>query len=81
MDPQFTDKVLAQINRFPMTVHVKARIDVDGNVVSSEVRGGDSALYGELRNAINRWKFFPAVTEAGARCVDTEINFTIHAKS
>jgi hypothetical protein len=57
---------------------VKARIDVNGNVVSTEIRGGDIILYSAVRTAVDQWKFLPARTESGARCVDTDIPITIH---
>jgi hypothetical protein len=60
-----------------MVVYVKARIDVKGSVVSNEIRGGDSVLYSAIRTAVDQWKFIPALTEVGVRCVDTEIPISI----
>jgi hypothetical protein len=78
VDPQFSPLVISRLKGLPLTVHVKARIDVTGNVVTSEVRGGDVSLYSAIRTAVDQWKFLPALTGSGARCVDTEIPITIH---
>jgi hypothetical protein len=78
VDPQFSSQVLSRLKGLPMTVRVKARIDVNGNVVSSEMRGGDFLLYSFIRTAVDQWKFAPALTGSGARCVDTEFPITIH---
>jgi thioredoxin-like negative regulator of GroEL len=78
VDPQFPAQVISRLKGLPMTVHVKARIDVNGNVVSNEIRGGDIILYSAVRTAVDQWKFLPAVTGSGARCVDTDIPITIH---
>jgi len=60
-----------------MTFHVKARIDVNGNVISGEILGGDIILNNAVRTAVDQWKFLPARTESGIRCVDTDIPITI----
>jgi hypothetical protein len=78
VDPQFPSQVISRLKGLPMTIHVKARIDVNGNVVSSEIRGGDIILYSAVRTAVDQWKFLPAVTGTGARCVDTDIPINIH---
>lgn len=77
VDPQFSPQVISRLKGLPLTVHVKARIDVNGSVVSSEIRGGDLSLQGAIRTAVDQWKFLPALTGSGARCVDTEIPITI----
>jgi tetratricopeptide (TPR) repeat protein len=78
VDPQFSPLVFSQVKVLPMTIRVNARIDVKGNVASGEMRGGDPVLYSAIRVAVDQWKFLPAVTEGGARCVDTEIPIVIH---
>jgi len=78
VDPQFSPQVLSRLKGLPMTVRVKARIDVNGNVVSSDMRGGEFLLYSSIRTAVDQWKFMPALTGNGARCVDTEFPITIH---
>jgi Tfp pilus assembly protein PilF len=78
VDPQFPPQVISRLKGLPVTVHVKARIDATGNVVSSEMRGGDLSLYGAIRTAVDQWKFLPALTGSGARCVDTDIPITLH---
>ena len=78
VDPQFPPQVVSRLKGLPVTVHVKARIDLNGNVVSNEIRGGDSSLYSAVRTAVDQWKFLPAMTGNGARCVDTDIPIAIH---
>lgn len=78
VDPQFPAQVLSKVKNLPVTVNVKARIDVNGNVASSDARGGDPLLYNAIRTAVDKWKFLPAGTEGGDRCVDTEIPIFIH---
>jgi hypothetical protein len=78
VDPQFSPQVISRIKNLPLTVHVKARIDVNGNVAINDVRGGDIILYSAIRTAVDQWKFYPAQTVSGARCVDTDIPITIH---
>jgi hypothetical protein len=78
VDPQFPPQVISRLKGLPMTVHVRARIDVHGNVAINDVRGGDIILYGAIRTAVDQWKFYPAQTGSGTRCVDTDIPITIH---
>jgi len=78
VDPQFPPQVVSRLKGLPITVHVKARIDVNGNVISNEIRGGDSTLSSAVRTAVDQWKFLPAMTGNGARCVDTDIPIAIH---
>ncbi len=77
VDPQFPDNLISKVKGLPVTVRVKARIDVKGNVSSSEAKGGDAILYNAIRTAVDQWKFLPAITPDGIRCVDTEIPLVI----
>jgi hypothetical protein len=77
MDPQIPPQLISRLKGVPLTFHVKARIDVNGNVASGEIRGGDIILNSAIRTAVDQWKFLPALTESGARCVDTDIPITI----
>jgi len=77
MDPQFPPQLISRLKGLPMTFHVKARIDVNGNVISGEILGGDIILNNAVRTAVDQWKFLPARTESGIRCVDTDIPITI----
>jgi hypothetical protein len=78
IDPQFSAIVKSQVKESPVRIMVKAKIDEKGDVASVELKGGHPALYEGVRNAINRWKFAPAVTEAGVRCIEAEIPLMIH---
>jgi len=78
VEPQFSTEMKALLKVGPMRVNVKARISERGDVVSTELQGGSPLLYNSIRNAVDRWKFVPAVTEYGPRCVDTEIPFVIN---
>jgi len=78
VEPQFSTEMKAMLKVGPMRVTVKTRINERGEVVSTELRGGSPLLYNSIRTAVDRWKFIPAVTEIGPRCVDTEIPFVIN---
>jgi hypothetical protein len=78
VDPQFPPYVISQLRVSPVTVRIKARISEAGDIVSSELQGGNPIVYGAVREAVNQWKFFPAITDGNARCVDTEIPIVIN---
>jgi Periplasmic protein TonB, links inner and outer membranes len=59
--------------REPQTVRVKTKIDETGNVVMAEAVGTNPMLNNVVRNAVERWKFAPAIDANGPRCVETEI--------
>jgi tetratricopeptide (TPR) repeat protein len=77
-NPQFPASVLARIKNLDLTVRVKARIDVKGNVEIKDIQGGDPLLYSGIRTAVEQWKFRPTITVDGVRCVDTEFPIAIH---
>jgi len=77
VDPQFPPLVAAQITTNQLTVRVKATINEKGEVTAKEVRGDNSFVNNAVKSAIELWKFFPAVMDGGARCVDTEIPIVI----
>ena len=56
-----------------MTIRVKARINEAGDVAAAELSGGNALVYDAVRSAFGQWKFFPALLQGEARCVDTEI--------
>jgi hypothetical protein len=78
VDPEFSSNVVSQLKVSPVTVHVKARINPEGDVATSEVYGGNPVLYPAVRDAFDKWKFSPAVTEAESRCFDTDIPIIIN---
>jgi len=50
-------------------------------VTSTELKGGNSLLYGVIKTAVEQWKFLPAVIEnLGPRCVETDIPIVIKTK-
>jgi outer membrane biosynthesis protein TonB len=59
--------------REPQTIRVKAKIDENGNVVTTEASGPNPLLNNVVGNAVQRWKFAPAIDASGPRCVETEI--------
>jgi TonB family protein len=61
-----------------MSVRVQARIDEEGNVVVRVVRGGNAAVQSAVKNAVERWKFAPAIVAKQMRCIDTEIPIQIN---
>jgi hypothetical protein len=78
VNPEFPASVLSQVNGSPVTVHVKARINENGDVENSQLYGGPSVLYFAVQSAFVRWKFTPAMTGTEARCVDTDIPIIIN---
>jgi len=80
VDPDFSPTVRSQIKVSPITVRVKLRISATGDVSASEPQGGNALLYSALLNAVDRWKFSPAIVQGEARCVDTEIPIVITLK-
>jgi tetratricopeptide (TPR) repeat protein len=61
----------------PTEIRVHARIDEEGNVTVSGVRGGNAALQNAVKSAVEQWKFVPARVDKDTRCVETEIPVTI----
>jgi len=60
------------------SVRVQARIDEEGNVLVRTVQGGNAAVQSAVKNAVERWKFAPAIVDKQIRCVDTEIPIQIN---
>jgi len=79
VDPVFSTSVLSRLKNLNVVVRVKAKIDAKGNVEIKDIQGGDPLLYSGIREAVDQWKFRPALTELGVRCVDTEIPIAIHS--
>jgi tetratricopeptide (TPR) repeat protein len=78
VDPEFSAHVINQVRQSSVTVHVKARINEKGDLVSSDMQGGNPILFGPVRAAVEQWKFSPVVIQGEPRCVDTEIPFVIN---
>ena len=74
VDPEIPASVL---NR-SISVRVQARIDEEGNVIVGRVQGGNAVIQSAVKDAIQRWKFLPAVVDKETRCVDTEIPIQIN---
>jgi hypothetical protein len=53
------------------TVRVEVRIDETGDVIVMAAHGVNAAVNDAVRNAVEKWKFVPAVFESEPRCVDT----------
>jgi tetratricopeptide (TPR) repeat protein len=77
VDPQFPSFVLPQITTAQKTVRVKATINEKGDVTARDVEGDNSFLNAAVKSAIEQWKFFPAVIDGEARCVESEIPVVI----
>ena len=78
VDPKFPGNLISLVKISPVRFLVKARIDEQGTVTSGDVQGGMPMLHESIRTAIDQWKFTPAFTEGGARCVDTAIPLLIN---
>jgi len=78
VDPLLSPDLKSQVKIFPVRMLIKAKISEQGDVVSSELQGGHPALYKVVGTAVSRWKFSPAITQDGPRCVDTEIPLIIN---
>jgi tetratricopeptide (TPR) repeat protein len=77
VDPQFPSFVLPQITTAQTTVRVKATINEKGDVTARDVEGDNSFINAAVKSAIEQWKFFPAVIDGEARCVESEIPVVI----
>jgi TonB family protein len=77
VEPEIPREARPYIQSSSVTVRVKIRVDALGNVISSETPGGNPIFNNAVRNAVDRWKFSPAMDASGARCVDTEIPLVI----
>jgi len=65
-------------NRLPVggagiDLHVKVRIDENGDVAVQGVEGSNSYINGMMRDAVAKWKFYPALMDDRRRCVETEL--------
>jgi TonB family protein len=77
VDPEIPREARPYIQGGTVTVKVRIRIDEGGNVVSTDTPGGNPMFNNAVRNAVERWKFSPALDASGPRCADTEIPITI----
>jgi hypothetical protein len=73
VDPEIPKESRSYMQNSKVTVRVKARIDASGNVAVSAAEGTNIILNNAVRAAVEKWKFSPAMDQAGPRCVDTEI--------
>jgi len=81
VEPKISSQLATQVQVFPVTIRVKTKISDKGDVVSTQLKGGNSLLYGVIQSAVEQWKFLPAVIEnLGPRCVETEIPIVIKTK-
>jgi len=80
VDPQVPPFFIPQLKASPMTFRVKARINENGDVESTELRGGNPILHKTVQDAFNQWKFNPALWEGRPRCFDTEIPILLNSK-
>jgi hypothetical protein len=74
VNPEISTSVLTR----SVTVRVQARIDEQGNVSVTGVRGGNAVIQDAVKSAVERWKFLPAVVDKQPRCVETEISIQIN---
>jgi TonB family protein len=77
VEPEIPREARPYIQSNSITVHVKIRVDAIGNVISSETPSGNPMFNTAVKNAVDRWKFSPAMDASGTRCVDTEIPMVI----
>jgi tetratricopeptide (TPR) repeat protein len=77
IEPTFSPQALAYLQNSQATVTVKVRIEDNGNVTVIEATGANTLVTTAVRNAVEMWKFTPAMDDKGARCVDTEIPVVI----
>ena len=77
VDPEIPREARSYIQGGTVTVKVRIRIDETGTVVSTDTPGGNPMFNNAVRNAVERWKFTPALDATGPRCVDTDIPMVI----
>jgi TonB family protein len=73
VEPEIPREARPFIQSSSVTVRVKVRLDAHGNVISSETSSGNPIFNSVVKNAVDQWKFSPAMDSSGPRCVDTEI--------
>jgi TonB family protein len=77
VDPEIPREARSYIQGGTVTVKVRIRIDETGTVVSTDTPGGNPMFNNAVRNAVEHWKFTPALDASGPRCVDTDIPIQI----
>jgi tetratricopeptide (TPR) repeat protein len=73
VNPTLTPAMQELARRSATTVHVKTRIDENGNATVLETHGPVPMLNDVVRGAVERWKFTPVMDEKGPRCAEVDI--------
>jgi len=73
VNPEISQTLRGFMRNSQVAVRLKTRIDETGNVTVLDAQGENVAVNNAVRNAVERWKFAPAVDQTGPRCVETEI--------
>ena len=60
-----------------LDILVKVRIDEDGNVVVNSVETANVYIKAAMRDAVEKWKFLPAIAQDQRRCVDTDLSIRL----
>jgi tetratricopeptide (TPR) repeat protein len=61
----------------PVSIRAKIRISEEGDVSIQALEGGTAAINRALRGSLEQWKFYPALIDNQARCVDTNMPIVI----
>ena len=73
VNPTLTPVLHDLLRRGPVTVHVKSRIDENGEVAVLDTQGFSPMLNDAVRSAVLRWKFSPVMDDKGPRCAEVDI--------
>ena len=60
-----------------LDIVVKVRIDEDGNVAVNSVETANLYIKAAMREAVEKWKFLPAIAQDQRRCVDTDLSIRL----
>ena len=58
-------------------IRVSVEIDDAGNVEVKQVLNANPRIAEALKNAVEQWKFYPAIIDNHPRCVETELPITL----
>ena len=53
------------------------KIDEVGNLTVLSMNGGNTMAREAIKTALEQWKFYPAIVQNEARCVETELPFLV----
>lgn len=79
VDPAIAPGFLQAVLRSTSSVQVQVqfRIDEKGNVAVNRIEGDYASINNAVKDAVQAWRFIPAIIENEPRCVDTSVRIAI----